>query len=190
MPEGLQRAAPPPAQLLEVALAAAAAHSRAALQYSAAASNADGIQNREVALDMQDWVMQVCTINRAVPVLHKSALHDGQYRMLQLSSIAGTCCRNITKVHAGPCDVLIGIMQATATALQCAHQLQRHLGSPRLSARGAHLAAEALQHLAAAVQPGRKQQRGLAPRFATLAHNTCWAMDAMAAAPPQQVQLH
>jgi hypothetical protein len=60
MPEGLQRAAPPPAQLLEVALESAAAHSRAALQYSAAASRADGNQNRELALDMQDWAMQVC----------------------------------------------------------------------------------------------------------------------------------
>ena len=81
------------------------------------------------------------------------------------------------------------VMQATAATLQCAQQLQRHLGSPRLSARGACHAAEALQHLAAAVQPGRKQQRGLAPRFATLAHDACWAVDAMAAAPQQQVWL-
>ena len=62
MPEGLQRAAPPPVQLLEVALEAAAAHSRAALQYSAIASNADGIQNRGVALDLQEWAMQVGSV--------------------------------------------------------------------------------------------------------------------------------
>ena len=82
------------------------------------------------------------------------------------------------------------VIQATANALQCAHQLHRHLGSQLLSIRGARHAAEALQHLAAAMQPGRKQQRGLAPTFATLAHNACWAVDAMAAAPQQQVWLH
>jgi hypothetical protein len=79
-------------------------------------------------------------------------------------------------------------MQATATALQCTQQLQRHQGSPSLPPRAARHAAEALQHLAAAVQPVAKQQRGLAPKFAALAHNACWAVDAMAAAPPHQVQ--
>lgn len=71
MPEGLQRAAPPPAQLLEVALESAAAHSWAALQYSAAASRADGNQNCELALDMQDWAMQVCSLKCAAPMLCK-----------------------------------------------------------------------------------------------------------------------
>jgi hypothetical protein len=97
---------------------------------------------------------------------------------------------NHLQVHVGSMDASNDLAQATGTALQCAQQLQRHLGSSRLSARGARLAAEALQHLAAAVQPSRKQQRSLAPRFATLAHNACWAVDAMAAALPQQVQLH
>jgi hypothetical protein len=86
MPEGLQRAAPPPAQLLEVALESAAAQSRAALQYSAAAGTADGIQNRELALDLQEWAMQVCSIKHAALMLCKLAVHYQlcQCRMLQL----------------------------------------------------------------------------------------------------------